>query len=304
MTPIPRKNVIEQFLNWLKLEKQASPHTVANYARDLQQWVAFLKERYPQCLSGEWLQPEQVRPAMIREWLGHLFADHQPSSIARKLAAVRSFFKHQTRRYGLATDPARQVQAPKLPKKIPVFLGVDEMLQLLESVQGTDWMSRRNRALLELLYSSGLRVSELVHLSLDDVDLQEQIVRVLGKGGKERLVPFGRSAKQYLENYLIARQTKVASGESAVFINKFGRRLSARSVERLIETLRRKAGLVSRVTPHTLRHSFATHLLDGGADLRSIQELLGHASLSTTQKYTHITLDRLMEVYDKAHPKA
>lgn len=297
-------NPVELFMNWLETEKHSSPHTIVNYQRDLRQFTEFLRERYPQAVQRRVLVPERIDTEMIREWLAHLFESNRPSSIARKLAAVRSLFKYLVRRRGLAEDPANQVGGPKQPKKIPVFLGVDAMTRLIESVDGHDWMSARDRSILELLYSSGLRVGELVELSLQDLDLEEQVIRVLGKGNKERLVPFGAAAGSSLRRYLESRNGRVAADEQAVFINKFGHRLTARSVERLMEKLRKKAGLVEKVTPHTLRHSFATHLLDGGADLRSIQELLGHSNLSTTQKYTHITLDRLMDVYDKAHPKA
>jgi len=303
----PSDQPIDQFLSWLRDEKRASKHTVANYQRDLKQWFDFLSGKYPQCISltkPPRLLPDKIGTEMIRDWLAALYEVNQPSSIARKLAALRSFFKYLTRRQGLSHDPAASVSAPKQPKKIPTFLGVDEMLHLLNSIDATSCLGLRDRAIVELLYSSGLRVGELVGLSMSDIDLEGQVMRVLGKGSKERLVPFGKVALEALKNYLVARQAHVSSEETAIFLNKFGKRLTARSVERLLEKLRVRAGLVVKVTPHTLRHSFATHMLDGGADLRSIQELLGHANLSTTQKYTHITLDRLMEVYDKAHPKA
>jgi integrase/recombinase XerC len=299
-----RDNPIQKFISWLQNEKKASPHTISNYERDLRQWITFLSKKYPECLENNQLVPERVGVDMIRDWLANLFEKNQASSIARKLAAVRSLYRFLTRRYDLKNDPSRQVSSPKQPKKIPVFLGVDEMVHLLDSIKTTNWIGLRNRAIVELLYSSGLRVSELVNLSLMDIDLEEQVMRVKGKGNKERLLPFGATANEALKNYLIARQAKAVPGEEAVFVNKFGKRLTTRSIERLIERLKQSAGLVGRITPHTLRHSFATHMLDGGADLRSIQELLGHANLSTTQKYTHITLDRLMEVYDKSHPKA
>ncbi len=304
MPPLP-DNPIEKFIAWLSSEKKASVHTVTNYQRDLKQWLQFLTERYPDCVGvDQRLIPDRVRPDMIRDWLAQLFGGHQPSSVARKLASVRSLFRFLMRHTQLKTNPAEPVKGPKQPKKIPVFLGVDEMLHLLGNIKTETWLGRRDRAIVELLYSSGLRVGELVQLSVPDVDLEEQVMRVTGKGNKERLVPFGKTANAALKDYLLVRSQHVVPDEDGFFLNKFGRRLSVRSVERLIASLRLKAGLVERVTPHTLRHSFATHMLDGGADLRSIQELLGHASLSTTQKYTHITLDRLMEVYDKAHPKA
>lgn len=295
---------IQQFVDWLRFEKKVSPHTVTNYQRDLRQWRLFLKERFPSAFSGRTLLAARVQSSMIRAWLVALFEDHQPSSIARKLAALRSFFKFLVRRGGLAKSPAEEVSSPKLPKKIPAFLSVDQVLLLLQTVSGDDWRAARDRAILELFYSSGLRASELAGLQLADLDCRERTIRVRGKGNKERLVPFGETAADTLARYLQERQRQAAALEKGIFVNKFGRRLTVRSIERLVSKLSRRAGLFQRVTPHTLRHSFATHLLDGGADLRSIQELLGHANLSTTQKYTHITLDRLMEVYDKAHPKA
>ncbi len=304
MAEVSPANWVEQFLTWLKTEKQASVHTVSNYGRDLEQWQHFLREKYPHCLDNNKLVPEKVGADAIRHWMAELFESHQASSIGRKLAAVRSLYKYLIRRHGFKEDPARQVSAPKLPKKIPIFLDVDDTVHLIQSIETKTWLGRRDRAIVELLYSSGLRVGELISLSVQDLDLSEQVIRVIGKGNKERMVPFGNLAKQALEEYFLVRQTKLAAGEEAVFINKFGKRLSARSIERLLEKLRVKAGIIHKVTPHTLRHSFATHMLNGGADLRSIQELLGHANLSTTQKYTHVTLDRLMEVYDKAHPKA
>lgn len=300
----PKGDPLKDFIDWLAKEKRASKHTISNYQRDCLQWVTYLKERYPVVVADGHLDPHRIRPEMIREWLAHLFEHNQPSSIARKLASIRSLFKYLTKRKGLEKNPAADVRAPKQGKKVPVFLGVDEMLHLLGSIEEKGWASYRNRSMIELLYSAGLRVSELVQLSLHDVDMEERMLRVLGKGNKERLVPFGGPAAESLEAYLDERRQIARSDEKAVFVNKYGKRLSPRSVQRIIGSLRRQAGLVQRVTPHTLRHSFATHLLDGGADLRSIQELLGHANLSTTQKYTHITLDRLMEVYDKAHPKA
>lgn len=297
-------NPVQYFLEWLATEKQASPHTIVNYQRDLDQFKAFLKEKYPRAVHQNILLVEEVRTEMIREWLAHLFESNRPSSIARKLAAVRSLFKYLVRRRGLAENPSQGVGGPKQAKKIPVFLGVDSMVRLIESVSGRDWMACRDRCILELLYSSGLRVGELIGLRLTDLDMQERVLKVRGKGNKERMVPFGEAAARALQDYLDARTARADRGEAALFVNKFGNSLSVRSVERLIEKLRKKAGLVEKVTPHTLRHSFATHLLDGGADLRSIQELLGHSNLSTTQKYTHVTLDKLMDVYDKAHPKA
>ncbi len=295
---------LQAFLDWLSLEKKASRHTVASYRLDGEQFVTFLKKNYSTVIRDGRMIAEKVRSDMIRAWLAHLFKDHQASSIARKLATLRSLFKFLVRKKELKQNPAAEVTSPKLPKKIPVFLSVDEVFEMLNSVTAKGWQGARDRAILELFYSSGLRASELAGLTVADLDCRERLVRVRGKGNKERIVPFGETTQKVLDRYLAVRSEKVQPGEEAVFLNKFGRCLTVRSIERLVRKICQQAGLIQKVTPHTLRHSFATHLLDGGADLRSIQELLGHANLSTTQKYTHITLDRLMEVYDKSHPKA
>jgi integrase/recombinase XerC len=227
------------------------------------------------------------------------------ASIARKLAAVRSFLRHAVREGRLEANPATGVPTPRVPKGLPRDLTVDETFALLDHIEGDDLAACRDRALLELLYAAGLRVSEAVALDLDDLDLRAGVLRVLGKGNKERMVPFGSKAAQALERWLTAARPLRLNGDGrAVFMNLRGGRLSDRSVRRVLDRRLREAAIATRVSPHALRHSFATHLLGAGADLRAIQELLGHASLSTTQRYTHVSTDALMRVYDRAHPRA
>jgi integrase/recombinase XerC len=227
------------------------------------------------------------------------------ASIARKLSTVRSFLRHAERAGRIKSSPARGIRTPRVPKGLPRDLTVDEMFNLLDHVQGDDVAAIRDVALLELLYAAGLRVGELVSLDLDDVDLASGVVRVLGKGNKERLVPFGSKAERALRRWKErSQELRAKSNEVAVFLNLRGGRLTDRSVRRILNRRLREAAIRARVSPHALRHSFATHLLGAGADLRAIQELLGHASLSTTQRYTHVSTDALMRVYDKAHPRA
>lgn len=278
------------FLGYLRAEKRVSPHTLRAYHTDLRQFREFL------AAAGE-ADLAAVDARAIRAWLARLHARGlDPASIARKLAAVRSWLRFLTRRGVLPRNPARDVRGPRLPRKLVAFLPSDELDTLLEA-RAAD---ARDRAMLELLYATGLRVSELAGLELEDVDRGQRLVRVVGKGGKTRIVPYGAEAARALEAYLQRR------GESPgpLFRNARGARLSARSIRERVRRRARAAGLARRVTPHTLRHTFATHLLDAGADLRLIQDLLGHSRLSTTQRYTHVGIDRLLRVYDAAHPRA
>ncbi len=296
---------IDEFIKWLETEKLYSAHTVAGYRRDLEEFTTFV---------GRETSPAAVKPAAVRAFVAGLFAKNSASSVARKLSALRTFFRFSRRRNLIVTDPAAAVSAPKCAKYIPVFLTVDQTFALLEEPQKKDRFMLRDRALLEMLYSTGMRVSELVSCDLGDLDPGDGdggMVRVRGKGDKERLIPVGCPAVEAVTAWLPQRQqllrARVKSGrggqhEQALFLNNRGGRLSSRSVERLVKSYGRRAGLPQVVTPHALRHSFATHLLEMGADLRAVQELLGHSSLSTTQRYTHLTLDHLSEVYDKAHP--
>src|SRR6266478_1582276 len=341
------REAIAKYLEYLRSVRNSSPHTISNYGTDLGQFLAYLTPpgtRLP--------APHAVSHSMIREFVGHLH-NHglEKSSIARKLAALRSFFKYCVRQGHLKESPARLVPTPKLPKRIPSVLSAEEMNGFLNGLGGTavdasggratsikgllpppasavkpqgrqsrsvpveeSSLLRRDRALLELLYAAGLRVSELTGLNLADMDQKERILRVRGKGSKERIVPYGAKAQEALEKYWPLReqllvQTVRTSGRpephaEAVFLNYSGRRLTPRSVGRIVKKYVRIANVNWDLHPHSLRHAFATHLLADGADLRAIQELLGHQSLSTTQKYTHASIRQLMETYDKAHPHA
>lgn len=292
---------IELFTRWLATEKGYSEHTVVGYRRDL---VEFSR------LLGDDPVLEAVSSANIRAFIVSLHGHNSSGSVARKLSALRSFFRFVMRRGLVKTDPLTGIAGPKVGRFIPVFLTVDETFALLEAPGGEDTYMHRDRAILELLYSTGMRVSELVSRDIANLDFVEEVLRVRGKGNKERLVPVGRPAIEAVNGWLPQRVQLIkeragrgkAVEQNALFLNGQGSRLSARSVERIVKAYGERAGISQMVTPHALRHSFATHLLEMGADLRSVQELLGHASLSTTQRYTHLTLDHLSSVYDKAHP--
>ena len=338
------KTAIAKYLEYLHAVKNSSPHTISNYGKDLGQFVAYLSPPglEPPALSA-------VTHNTIREFVGHLHDQGlEKSSIARKLAALRSFFKYCVREGRLPENPARLVPTPKLPKRIPSVLSAEEMNgflnQLAEmgpaSSSGGEapqkrarlkrntspgklaklleegLMLRRDRALLELLYAAGLRVSELTGLDYADIDQKERVLRVRGKGDKERIVPYGSKAQEALEKYWPLREQLFLEASSrrgrhrdapqteAVFLNYAGRRLTQRSVGRIVKKYVRIVNVNWDLHPHSLRHAFATHLLADGADLRAIQELLGHQSLSTTQKYTHASIRQLMDIYDKSHPHA
>lgn len=288
---------IDRFCQYLTVERNASPHTVEAYCRDLEQFAAFVRNE-----PGDAVAVDAVGHLLIRRYLALLHKEQKKSSIGRKLAAIRSFFRYLLRQGVVTTNPAELVSSPKREKRLPYHLNIDEVTTLVEAPAGSNLLPARDRAILETLYSCGIRVSELTGLNVGGVDLDGKTVRVLGKGGKERIVPLGSQAAQALEAYLSARNDP--SPETPLFLNARGGRLTRRSVARIIDRYILHLATMKKVSPHTLRHTFATHLLEGGADLRAIQELLGHASLSTTQKYTHVTIDRLLEVYDKTHPKA
>jgi integrase/recombinase XerC len=293
---------IERFLSYLETERRASPHTRKAYRVDLEQYAAFL------AATGEQLVPGA--PGVIRRFLSSAAGEAGAVSLARKLSAIRSFYRFLVREGIAPGNPARGVASPRRPKRLPEALPEEEVAALVEAPRLAAPLERRDRAFLELLYGSGLRVSELTGLDLEDVDLGAGLVRVLGKRSKERIVPFGRLAAEALRRYLdearpvLAAGPDRARGGAAMFLNHRGGRLTSRSVARRLEGWTLKAGLPRHVHPHVLRHCFATHLLGNGADLRGIQELLGHASLSTTQRYTHLDWKRLAEVYDAAHPRA
>lgn len=332
------KSSIGKFLEYLRSVRNASPHTLTNYGKDLEQFLAYLTP------------PEATAPGLakinhqiIREYVGHLHeAGLEKSSIARKLAALRSFFKYCVREGLLKENPARLVPTPKLPKRIPTVLSAEEMSGFLDQLAGMQnpadrrrgrkkgWeaaapvppnalikpedglLLRRDRAILELLYAAGLRVSELTGLNMVDMDQKDKMVRVIGKGRKERIVPFGGKAAEALSLYWPERGKLLhenlrhggKTDPEAIFLNYMGRRLTQRSVGRIVKKYVKLVNINWDLHPHSMRHAFATHLLADGADLRAIQELLGHQSLSTTQKYTHASIRQLMDIYDKAHPHA
>ena len=289
----------KQFLNYLEGGRGASPHTIRNYGVDLREFFGFLKDR----------PLKEVDPLAVRSFLAHLKSrGHSKATLSRKLAALRSFFKFLARENHLESNPVLGIASPKREKKLPHFLDETEVKNLLEAPPDTSWEGKRDRSILETLYSSGVRVSELVGLNQGDVDLLSSLLRVRGKGKKERIVPIGGKAVQAIRDYLdglpesLKRKNEGIQG--SLFLNRSGSRLTDRSVRRLIVKYARRLSLKSGISPHTLRHTFATHLLDHGADLRSVQELLGHANLSTTQIYTHVTTRRLQEAYSQAHPRA
>jgi integrase/recombinase XerC len=321
---------IQKFLTSLRYERNASPHTVRNYASDLAQFRDFLvqqemsvktrgkSEKSPDSGNSVWIDVRAIDNLRIREFLGSLYQrENQKSSIARKTAAIRSFFRFLEREGGVEKNPALLVAAPKIPKKLPQVMTaetVGNFLNALDAISAgtqnnTHFLLKRDVALFELLYAAGLRVSELVGLNFEDVNFDERMLRVRGKGKKERMVPFGTKAEQAISTYLELRDQmfgshQVAGNRAPVFLNFRGGRLTARSVARLLDRYIRQFDQKLKLSPHGLRHAFASHLLYEGADLRAIQEMLGHQSLSTTQKYTHTSIKQLLEVYDKTHPKA
>ncbi len=296
----------QAFLDYLKVQRGASEHTIKNYAVDLNQFSDFIQKHHAEMSLKQEGNLQKVDKIVLREFLNELFKGHGATSVARKLSTLRSFFEFCLRKKWVEANPAKMIRSPKLPKRAPRFLTVDEVFALLAAPKGGGILEARDKAVLELFYASGLRLSELVGLKIDQLDLGQGMVRVLGKGNKERLVPFGKQAAASLKAYL-GRRKELLDGKPDnpfLFLNKLGGHISARAVERLIDKYLKRTGIQKKVTPHVLRHTFATHLLNSGADMRGIQELLGHASLSTTQRYTHVALDKLMEIYDKAHPKA
>lgn len=292
---------IDLFGEWLAVEKGYSPHTLSGYRRDLLEFSRLLGKDY---------RLADISPTQVRAFIVSLHGRNTAASVARKLSALRTFFRFAVRRGLIAVDPLAGLSGPKVGRHMPVFLTVDETFALLEAPGIGDTFMHRDRALLELLYSTGIRVSELVSRDLGDLDFPEEVLKVRGKGNKERLVPVGRPALEAVRAWLPQRlqlmQERAGRGKTVdnkpLFLNGQGSRLSTRSVERTVRAYGERAGLPQAVTPHALRHSFATHLLEMGADLRSVQELLGHASLSTTQRYTHLTIDHLAGIYDQAHP--
>lgn len=301
---------IDTFIESLAAEKGYSDHTLRAYRHNLAELAAFVAgdpewgRKAPQ--RWDMVRLEQVDLLHIRGYLGYLHGRNQKATVARKMAAIRSFFRHLHKLGIIADNPVAALRPPKHGKPMPTYLPVDDMFRLLDAVKPTDLLGLRNRAILETLYSTGVRVSELAGLNTNHLDISQRVVRVHGKGGKERLIPIGAKALQAITAYreaLMAKHGIGSRGQGAMFLNKDKGRLTPRSIARVVDKLARACGLAVPVSPHAMRHSFATHLLDAGADLRAVQELLGHRSLSTTQRYTHVSIDRLMAAYDKAHPR-
>lgn len=299
------KKIIAKFLSHLEHERAVSPHTHKNYQVDLQQFLLFLESKFPNVSDKGNECMKKLDVALVREYVESRWTSLSASSMARKLASLRTFLNYCMRENLISVNCAKEIATPKVPKRVPKFLTVDEVFALIDAATDEGALGIRDRAILELLYASGLRVSELVGLNIEDVDLKAGTVRVLGKGRKERIVPIGEKASVAISNYLSKRSMLVMDQTQRwMFANRHGGRLTVRSIERLIPKYIRRSGVQKTVTPHVLRHTFATHLVGAGADMRGVQELLGHTSLSTTQKYTHIGVENLMATYDKTHPKA
>lgn len=311
--------LIQAFLDYLKLERHFSDYTIRSYGADLAQFGQFLAGQIGRSASSLAQLPPprsleeidqrflKVEPLNVREFLAYLYGqNYTKSTTARKLATLRSFYKFAIRRGLLSVHPLSTIRTPKQEKRLPKCLDLEQVQRLLDAPGEGDLLSIRDKAMLEVLYSSGIRVSELVDLTFADIDLQEGVLRVRGKGRRERLTPIGSQAIRALSRYFEVRAASLPEGKNPekVFLNKHGEALSTRSVRRKLDKYLAKAGLDPGISPHTLRHSFATHLLNNGADLRAVQELLGHQSLSTTQVYTHLTTARVKQVYDAAHPRA
>lgn len=314
MTP-ELHELFDRYTVYLEVEKNVSTHTLRNYCSDLHQFFAFVEKPTEQAEPGQ-VDVTQISHHIIQAFLSTLYRQHTKSSISRKLSALKSFFRFLLREAVIDQDPTLHLSSPKQDHPLPTYLPVDDMFRLLDTPAPDTPAELRDRAILEVLYSCGLRVSELTGLNWEDIDPNLEVLRVKGKGQKERIVPVGRTALDALHRYraeipaLLGKNYQptshnVSAGDARpVFLNQRGGRLTPRSVARLVASYAKRCGLAHKISPHALRHTFATHLLDAGADLRAIQELLGHSSLSTTQRYTHVNLDRLTQVYDKAHPRA
>lgn len=302
------QEALTEFLQHLKYERNMSPHTLRNYESDLEQFRQFLFG----IEKRDDLPVEQIDRLTIREWMAILHtAGKKKASIARKLASLRTLFQFLIREGKLESNPAKMVATPKIERKLPNHLSMEDAVRLIETPDANTDLGRRDRAILEFLYATGIRVGELVNIDLTDIDLRERMVRVLGKRRKERIVPFHEHALQALMHYLtesrpvfLNNSPLTVRDDKACFLNYQGTRITTRSVGRMIDKYIKQCADVHKISPHSLRHTFATHMLDSGADLRDIQELLGHARLSTTQIYTQVSMEKMIDVYSKAHPKA
>lgn len=304
------KNLISSFVKSLYSEKGYSENTCRAYLHDLKEFASFIfSSWFSESMSkteADSFRADQVDGLMIRGYLGFLHKKNKKATIARKLSALRSFFRYLVKHGVILENPVELILTPKQEQTIPAYLPVDDMFRLLDSIKANNLAGLRNRAIFETLYSCGLRVSELSGMNLFDVDFTKSVIRVLGKGDRERIVPIGRKALEAIKAYRqrLREESGIADDTNApLFLNKNQGRLTVRSIARILDKTAKECGLLAPVSPHALRHTFATHMLDAGADLRVVQELLGHKSLSTTQKYTHVSIDRLMEAYDKAHPR-
>ena len=298
---------LKQFLQHLKYERNVSPHTLRNYESDLMQF----RDHLLKIEKRDDIPVADIDRLTIREWMAGLHGDHKKTSVARKIASLRTFFQFLIREGVVESNPAKMVATQKMERKIPNHLSMEEAVRFIESPDPNTDLGRRDRAILEFLYATGIRVGELVSLNLRDIDFRERLVRVTGKRKKQRIVPFGEPALQALMHYLEESRPVFLAGcppaerdDQAVFLHRRGGRLTTRSVGRMIDKYIRQCADVHNISPHGLRHTFATHLLDSGADLRDIQELLGHARLSTTQIYTQVSMEKMIDVYSRAHPKA
>ena len=300
-------NIIQDFQIYLEVERNVSAHTRIAYIADIQEFTRFLHNNNFIRSQDEIIN---VEPENIREYLSYLYRQKvKKVTVNRKVSSLRAFYKYVLRTGKIKNNPAEMIQTLKTEKYMPTFLSVDEMFELLKERDESSVLSLRNRAILEIFYSSGLRLSELAGLDLIDLDFNQKLVKVRGKGRKERIVPVGGPALKAVQEYLekIGEIRKDTNGDilkKPLFLNARGERITTRSIARIVNEITSKSGIGRKISPHALRHSFATHLLNAGADLRSIQELLGHESLSTTQKYTAVNINRMMEIYDKAHPRS
>ena len=299
------EKAIQEFKNYLIVERNASSNTLDAYLNDITQFQDFLTHS-GHAVEYSSIRIETIDRLAVRSFMGYLYEKkYSATTMRRKLSTLSSFFRFLCREGYVKNNVANTVPAPRMQNKLPAYFSVDDMFRLLQLPQGESFLPVRDRAMLELFYSCGLRISELVGLTLENTNLKSRTIKVLGKGGKERLLPLGRQCVDALKTYLNARMDKTPKpGTDQLFLNHRGAGITVRGVRKVVDKYIKQGNFAGGVSPHSIRHSFATHLLEGGADLRSIQELLGHSSLSTTQKYTHLTLDRLSETYDKAHPRA